>query len=273
MIDNPEKNKIIAVIIIIGICLTVLIECIAIVPAGSRGVITTLGKPEERVYEQGAHFLIPFIQKMHHIDVSVLSARVEGEAASKDLQTVHTTTLLNYHVLPEQAVSVFINLRNDAERRIVNPALQEAFKSSTAKYTAEELVSKRLEVRNDMINILSEKLSRHGLKINEFSILNFSFSKSFNEAIEAKTTAEQLKLKADRDLQRIQVEAQQKITQAKAEAEALAAQRQQITPDLLELRRIENERAAIEKWDGKLPQITSDTAPFINFNSKNILAK
>ncbi len=144
--------------------------------------------------------------------------------------------------------------------------MQEAIKAITAKYTAEELISKRIEVRNDIIIALKEKLDRHGIKIDEFSILNFDFSKSFNDAIEAKTTAEQLKLKAERDLQRIQVEGQQKIVSAKAEAEGLAAQRQQITPELLELRKIENERAAIEKWNGELPTYTGSTMPMLNLN-------
>ena len=56
---------------------------------------------------------------------------------------------------------------------------------------------------------------------------------------------------------------------AKAEADALALQRQQITSDLLALRRIENEREAIRKWDGKLPSVTSGAVPFINVNDKN----
>jgi len=53
-------------------------------------------------------------------------------------------------------------------------------------------------------------MARHGSVIDEFSIVSFNFSKTFDEAIEAKTTAEQLKMKAERDLQRIEVDAQQK---------------------------------------------------------------
>ena len=90
------------------------------------------------------------------------------------------------------------------------------------------------------------------------------FSESFNQAIEAKTTAEQLKLKAERDLERIRVEAEQKIASAKAEAEALRLQKQEITTDLLKLREIENQRVALEKWDGRLPQVTGGSVPLIN---------
>lgn len=95
---------------------------------------------------------------------------------------------------------------------------------------------------------LKERLSRHGIIVDEFSILNFAFSKSFNEAIEAKTTAEHLKLKAERDVQRIRVEAEQKVASAKAEAQALSLQRQQVTSELIRLREVENQTRAIEKW-------------------------
>ncbi|MBI5026248.1 MAG: prohibitin family protein, partial [Nitrospirae bacterium] len=96
------------------------------------------------------------------------------------------------------------------------------------------------------------------------SIVNFKFSQQFAQAIEAKQTAEQLALKAKRDLERIKIEAEQKITAAKAEAEALRLQRANISPDLIELRRVEANLKAIEKWNGILPQVTGGGAiPFI----------
>lgn len=266
--DSDSKKIFIAIGIVLGMVLVWIIAPFAIVPPGNRGVMTTFGNPKEEVYSEGIHVKAPVAQSMHLVDVSVRRTEVEGESASKDMQTVHVKALLNYHVSPDASVSVFRNLGNEPEERIVIPSLQEAIKAITARFTAEELITKRVEVRENIIAALRDRLNRHGLEIDEFSIMNFNFSKSFNEAIEAKTTAEQLKLKAERDLQRIQVEAQQKVTQAKAEAEGLAAQRQQITPDLLALRKIENERLAIEKWNGVLPQITSGATPFINVKTK-----
>lgn len=266
MLFNVNKTYKLIAAGIVGFILLLWITPFSIVRPGYRGVVTTFGNPKEMVYSEGLHFVMPISQTMHFVDVSIQKSQAPSDAASKDLQTVHAETLLNYHVNPESVVSVFVNLNNEAEERIVKPSLQEAVKAVTAKYTAEELISKRIDVRNDIVATLTERLDRHGLKIDEFSILNFNFSKSFNEAIEAKTTAEQLKLKAERDLQRIQVEGQQKIVSAKAEAEGLAAQRQQITPELLELRKVENERLAIEKWNGALPTYTGNQMPFLNIN-------
>jgi len=238
----------------------------AVVPAGNRGVLTTFGKVDDTVYAEGIHWRWPIAQKMHLIDVRIQKGEGEGEAASKDLQVVHTKVAVNFHLKPERVTETFRNVGNlDAvESRLILPAVQEAVKASTARYTAEELIAKRPEVRDAIRMALNERLTKHDVVIDEFSIVNFQFSKSFNEAIEAKTTAEQLKLKADRDLQRIRVEAEQKIASAEAEAKSLAMQKQEVTGELLRLREVENQRRAIEKWDGKLPTyIAGGAVPFI----------
>jgi regulator of protease activity HflC (stomatin/prohibitin superfamily) len=106
-------------------------------------------------------------------------------------------------------------------------------------------------------------LAKFGITVVELSITDFEFSQEFNKAIESKQTAEQHALRAKRDLERIKVEAQQKIASAQAEAESLRLQRQVISPELIKLRQIEAQMKAIEKWDGKLPNVTGGTVPFI----------
>ena len=244
---------------------------ITVISAGQRGVKATFGKTDDLVYEPGIHFKVPLAQTMHVMDVRLQKGEGEGDAASRDLQSVHTRIAINYHLDPTRVVDVFRNIgptTDIAADRIIIPAAQEAVKAVTARFTAEELVSRRTEVRDAIGALLREKMQRHGLLLDEFAIVNFAFSRSFAEAIEAKVKAEQEKLKAERDLQRIEVEAKQKVASARAEADALALQRQQITADLLALRRIENERDAIRKWDGKLPGVTGGTVPFINVEGK-----
>jgi regulator of protease activity HflC (stomatin/prohibitin superfamily) len=240
----------------------------ATVPAGYRGVMTTFGSPSEKPYPEGLHLRVPLAQTMHLVNVSIQRGDGDGEAASRDLQTVHTRIALNYHIRPDDAVSVFRDLGNQPGERIIVPGVHEAVKAVTARFTAEDLVAKRTEVRDAIIAELRERLGRHGIVVDEFSIVNFEFSKVFNEAIEAKTTAEQLKLKADRDLARIRVEAEQRVARAQAEAEALRLQREKVTPELLRLREIENQARAIEKWNGILPNVSGGALPFIDVSKK-----
>lgn len=237
-----------------------------VIPAGHRGVVTTFGKVDPVPLPEGIHFIWPIVNSVHKIDVRIQKGEGDGDAASKDLQRVNAKIAINYHLIPEEVAKTFQSIGNleAVGAVIIKPAVEESVKAVTAKFTAEELIIKRSEVRDGIRELMRERLARRGITIDEFSIVNFDFSKTFNEAIEAKTTAEQLKLKADRDLQRIQVEAEQKIASARAEAEALRLQKQEVTRELVDLRRIENERRAIEKWNGVMPQVTGGALPFID---------
>ncbi len=240
-----------------------------VINAGHRGVKTNFGKVDPTVLEEGLHFRVPIMQQIREINVQIQKAEADGDAASRDLQQVHTKIALNFHLIPGRVAETYqtVGDLDSVGDRIIVPAVQEAFKSTTARYTAEELISKRPEVRDQISQFMKDRLLRHGIQIDEFSIVNFRFSESFNQAIEAKTTAEQLKLKAERDLERIKVEAEQKIASAKAEAESLRLQKQEITPDLLKLREVENQRLALEKWNGQLPQVTGGSVPMINLRT------
>jgi len=258
-----------AIGVIVAVAAVYVLAPVAIVPTGYRGVLTTFGKAGDDALEPGIHYKTPLVSQLHLMDVRIQKGDADGDAASKDLQQVHTHIAINYHLDPGRAVTTFRDIgptTDIAADRIIVPAVQEAFKAVTARFTAEELITRRTEVRDDVGVLLREKMTRHGLVLDEFAIVNFQFSKSFAEAIEAKVKAEQDKLKAERDLARIEVEAQQKVASAKAEAEALALQKQQVTPELLSLRRIENEREAIRKWDGRLPTTTGGAVPFIHVN-------
>lgn len=231
--------------------------------AGQRGILLTFGKPSIDAKGEGLGLKLPFVQKIIKMDVKTQKYEADASAASKDLQIVTSKIATNYHLTPESVPTLYREIGVDYQVRIIQPLEQEIVKSITAKFTAEELITKREDVRLEIKQALHDRLIQRGIVVEEVSITNFDFSESFNQAIEAKVTAEQLKLKADRDLERIVVEAEQKVTQAQAEAEALRLQKQEITPDLIKLRQIEVQRLAIEKWNGIMPQVTGGAMPFI----------
>lgn len=223
---------------------------------GQRGVVLNFGAVQTLVMDEGLHVLIPVMQKVALMDVRVQKVETDAAAASADLQDISTRVALNYHVVPDKANIVYQSIGVHFGERIIDPAIQEVVKAITAKYTAEELITKRAIVGEAMRLALAERLIINNIAVDAFSIMTFSFSKVFTEAIESKQTAEQLALKAKRDLDRIKIEAEQKITAARAEAESLRLQRANISIDLIELRKIEANMKAIEKWNGILPQVT-----------------
>ena len=234
------------------------------VGAGERGVVLNFGAVQDAVLDEGLHFRIPIMQRVAIMDVKLQKAVTDATSASADLQDVTSSVALNYHIVPDKANVVYQTIGVQFKERIIDPAIQEVMKAVSARYTAEELITKRAAVSEAMRANLAERLLPNNIAVDAVSIVAFSFSKIFTEAIESKQTAEQLALKAKRDLDRIKIEAEQKITAAKAEAESLRLQRANISRDLIELRKIEANLKAIEKWNGILPQVTGGGAvPFI----------
>lgn len=262
-----NARRLIPLAVIAVILLAVFFNAIVIVQAGTRGVVLQLGAVQPAVLHEGFHLKIPFVQQVIPIDVRVGKAQSDQTAASRDLQIVTTTVAVNFHLVPEEVNKLYQNVGLAYEDRIVAPAIGEAVKAVTAQYTAEELISKRSEVSGKVKETLAAKLSTYYMYLDEINITEFKFSTEYNNAIEQKQIAEQNALKARLDLQRIEVEAQQKIEQAKAEAESLRLQKQEVTQELIDLRQIEAQMKAIEKWDGKLPSVTGGATPFIDINS------
>lgn len=232
--------------------------------AGERGIVQNFGAVQDKVLSEGIHFKIPVVQTVILMDVKIQKVTTDASSSSSDLQDVDMSVALNYHVIPEAANLVYQQIGLQFKERIIDPAIQEVMKAVSARYTAEELITKRPAVSSEMKEALNARLLESNIAVDAFSIINFSFSQTFTDAIEAKQTAEQNALKAKRDLDRIKVEAEQTIAAATAEAEALRLQKMNISPDLIELRKIEANLKAIEKWNGILPEVTGAGAiPFI----------
>jgi prohibitin 2 len=231
------------------------------VGTGERGVITVFGQVKGTKAE-GLHFINPFTTDLVKMDIKVQKNEVEASAASKDLQTVTTKVAVNYHLSSDSVAKIYQEVGTEYASKIIAPALQEAVKAATAKYTAEELITKRSVVRDEMLLNIREKLTDAGLLIDEFNIVDFDFSTQFNAAIEAKVTAEQRAKEAENKLKQVEFEAQQQIAQAQAEAQAIRLQSDAANnPRYVELKQLEVQAEFAKKWNGQLPQNLYGSAP------------
>tara|TARA_Y100000310_G_C20625088_1_gene785404 strand:+ start:858 stop:1667 length:810 start_codon:yes stop_codon:yes gene_type:complete len=243
------------------LAITLVFSAFGTVGAGERGVLLQFGAVQDRIFQEGLYLIIPFVQKVVKIDVKIQKDEVPASAASKDLQIVTSKIALNYHLNPDSVNKIWQEVGRNYNLRIIAPSIQEAVKAESAKFTAEELIIRREEVKEQIKANLTARLLERSIVVDEFNIIEFEFSQAFNEAIEAKVTAEQLKLKADRDLERIKIEAEQKIAEAKGKAEAIRIEAVALiqNPKVVELR-------WIEKWDGKVPTYWGEASPFIGLN-------
>lgn len=259
--------KVILAVLIVIIAITV-INPFVLIGAGKRGVVMNFGAVQDNILGEGLHLRIPIVQKVMKIDVQTQKMEAKAMAYSKDIQTVESLLALNFHIKADIANKLWQEVGSDYQSRLLDPSIQESVKAVTAKFTAQELIEQRAKVKDEIKNELFGRLDKYFV-VDEFSILDFSFSNEYEKAVEAKQVAQQAALKAENDLQRIKTEAEQRVAQAKAEAEAIQLQSDAANNEkYVNLKALEVQQDAIKKWNGVLPSqmIPNATLPFINLN-------
>lgn len=254
----------------------------AVVPAGHTGVVVTLGKVSESTMSEGFHLKIPFVQSVETVSNQIQVYEVDAPAVSKDLQTVSSTIAVNYRVQSAASAEIYRNIGSDYQAVVLMPAVQESVKSVTARYTAEQLITERSAVGEEIKENLAAKVGEYGLLIEKFNIVNFDFSAEFNAAIEQKQVAEQNLLKTQTEQEQAiviaEAEAKKKIIAAEAEAEAIMAQAQaqadanQLLNDSLTELVLQNKM--LEQWDGQLPMVNgSDSSLLLGLDVNEVAKK
>ena len=246
-----------------------------IVNPGQRGVYVVLGKSEQRALLEGFHWKQPFISSIVKINVRQVVFDQQAEASSKDLQTVYTGIAVNYFPVPQNVWKLFLEIGESNsmwENVLLRPAIQEVTKAVTAKYTAEELITRREEAKQQITKEIISRLIKVNINVSEVSITDFKFNKAFNDAIEAKQIAEQRAKQAQNELQQVEIDSKQLVVKSNAEKEAtiqiaegkareieLLTQAESrfhktlsrvVTPSTLQLR-------YIERWNGIMPTVTT----------------
>lgn len=269
---SKKAGKITAGIIAAAALIIAASSAIAIVPAGHTGVVLTLGKVSNTSYQEGFHIKAPFIQQIEVMSNKIQVYEANATAVSKDLQSVSSNIAVNYKISSDQSAKIYQTIGRDYESIILMPAVQESMKSVTAKYTAEELITERAIVGEEIKNTLENKVKDYGIIIEKFNIVNFDFSSEFNAAIEAKQVAEQNLLKTKTEQQQAiviaeaeakkktiaaEASAQATLTEANAQAEANNLLNNSLTELIIKYEQI-------EKWNGELPKVMSDASSLID---------
>ncbi len=247
LLANP--TNIFFLLLILGI----IFNPFVIVNAGERGVLMVFGRVQEKVLNEGIHGIIPVVNTVQKLSVRIQKHQISAEASSKDLQEVFADVALNWHILPGEANRVFQKIGNEDAviDRVIDPAVEEILKAVMAKYTAEELITKREEVKGEVDIRLIERLENYHIGVDDISLVHVNFSDRFTEAVEAKQIAEQEAKKAGFAVLKAVKESEAKINLAKGEAEAHRILQDSLTPEILK-------NKTLERWNGDLPLVIGE---------------
>ncbi len=248
-------------IVLIIVVIMILRASVVIVPAGYRGVLLRFGAVTG-VLNEGMNLIVPFISSAEQIEVRTQKEQSSASAASKDMQTVQTTVAINFHLIPSKVGDLYKNVGTDYRVRIIDPAVQESLKQVTAKYSAEQLVTRRSEVKMQVEHEITMRLGKYDILVEPLgvSITDFSFSPEFSAAIEQKQVAQQETEKQKYVLEKADLERQTAVMKAKGEAESvkIKAIALQVAGGNKVLA-----REWIDKWDGHLPTVSGGNSSYI----------
>jgi len=251
---NLRRMLIISIPVVIVTGLLLLLS-FYVVPAGHVGVITRWGAVN-RVVNPGLGMKIPLVEAVHQMSVQTQKDEVDASSASSNLQTVTALIAVNYRLDGQFASTVYQTIGENYQQIVVAPSIQNAFKSATATYTAENLIKLREQVRLDAENELQKQLEPYHIIVENFNIINFDFSPEYNASIEAKQVMEQNVQTARLELEKAKIAAEQRVVEAQGQADSQKALNDTgaLTPEYLQYLFLTN-------WNGNLPEVISGTSP------------
>lgn len=252
----PQDSTVILKVLATLLALALTSTFFVVVNAGERGVLMQFGEVQAGVLAEGLHPIVPIAQTVKKLSVRIQNQEISAEASSKDLQDVHTDVALNWHIVPTEANLIFQEIGDQAAivTTIINPAVEEVLKAVMARYTAEEIITRRGEVKTGVDQELSDRLLPYHIAVDDISLVHVYFTRRFSDAVEAKQVAEQEAKRAEFVAQKAVKEAEARVNLATGEAEAQRLLQESLTPELLQ-------RQAIERWNGNLPLIVGGENP------------
>lgn len=271
-----------------------IVSCIGIVQTGFTGILTTVGKVEDRTISPGFSFIAPW-QDVVTMDNRTQKAKVEVLAFSSDTQEVKLQISVNYNIDGQTARNLYRSVGTNYYDTIMLPRITEHTKGVISKYSAEALVANRDTLSTQILEKTVNDIGDYGIKLVSISLEDIDFTDEYTNAVEQKQVNTQKKLAAEIEQAQMTMETQQQkertIIQAQADAEKakisatadlevqklkadaeLYARQKEAEGNLAVAESLSQELISyyqISKWDGKLPTtaLGEDTGFMINLGS------
>lgn len=276
-----EKYEKIAFPRYIGVALAavlIVLSCVAVVPTGYTGILTTFGRVENTTIGAGINFIAPW-QSVVKMDNRTQKVEIQTSAFSSDIQQVDLTLSLNYCIDQATAQELYRTVGTNYYESIIYPRMLENTKAVFSQYTAENLINKRDLLSNQIVEVTAADMQGYGITVVSIAIEDIDFTDAFTNAVEAKQVAAQNKLTAETEQAQKTMEEEQAAKRAIIQANADAEQAIIAANADLEVVKIQAEASLyagekeaemnkrisesltsglvdyywIKQWDGKLP--------------------
>lgn len=247
--------------------LIVLFSIFVTVDAGYVGVVSVFGRVEPVPLFSGLHVIEPW-KDVTQMSVQVQKHEGKYDAASIDIQAVHTTMTINFAIVPEKAPEIYQRLGRGYESSIIDPAANEVLKANTALHAANDILQQRPKIKGDVEAGLVQWLGKYGIVVKEVSIKDIRFDKDFELAVEHKQIAQQVAQQKAYEVQQATQDALSVVAkhkgmgdadkaEAQGKAEALrirgAAEAEYNLKVAASLSPLLIQQRYLDRWNGQLP--------------------
>ena len=198
----------------------------------------------------------------------------EMDFNSKEGLQISADVSLSYAIEPSKVPDFYLKYRVTDLDRFTHGILRDITRNSlneiASTYTVEQIYGEqKAQFLHQVEALIQQKMLPVGVGIQQFGFIGAPrVPEVIASAITAKAQAIQNAERARNELAQTEAEAAKKVAEAdgdakssvsraQGEAEANRIRQSSITPQLLELRRLENQRQLIDRWNGQLPQVES----------------
>ena len=191
---------------------------------------------------------------------------------SKEGMEIYSDVSLSYAIQPSRVPDFYVKYRVSDLDTFTHGILRDIVRNSlnevASTYNVEQIYGEqKTEFLNKVQALIQSKMDPVGVGIQQFGFIGAPRVPAvIAAAITNKAQAIQAAEQANNELAKTQAEAAKTVAQAEGEAKAAVTRAQgeaeanrirqtSLTPQLLELRKIENQKALIDRWNGALPTV------------------
>ena len=277
--DKGMRGAIVAGVAIV-IAIVLFIMCSVRVPAGYVAVQYSLnGGVKDKVLTQGWHLIPPTIKTTKYtvgIEQSYLTSDKRGDseddesftASSAEGKAIDIDLTFTYQYQPESVTKVFIQFKGQSGKEVrdsfIKPNIISWTKEVVARYNVADILgAEKANVNIALTDYISKKFAPYGITISNVSLINVGVDKKtrevINDKIAAQQKAETQKIENQTKVEKAEADAKAKLIAAEAEAKANQLIQKSLTDGVLK-------QQYIEKWNGELPKVSSDSSMMYNLN-------